>query len=286
MQILMLVDGEAEVHAGDMAVARRVFLALLRDIEETYHRSSQASGKPASGFLKAIAEHLRTHEKGHIAGYRYALTDLASGSPFCVATPASKLATATSQSAQAVLSQLWTDAQHHMAVDAARLDDKLAGESKSRRSEHHSERDGGATGLGGVDEQNCLAARLVAPLEQTSGPCAPSTGSGTYDGHDLLGASRSEEAQAMSTENQGPSASSSMAHRPADIACHVGPFPCGHMEIAAHTPGNKWVTARWALESELLQIDDTTTKDSYALAAAGRNVQSMLDKYFPGALGL
>ena len=58
------------------------------------------------------------------------------------------------------------------------------------------------------------------------------------------------------------------------------------MEVAAHTPGKKWVAARWALGSELLHIDDTTTRDNNALAAAGRNVQGLVDKYFPGALGL
>ena len=58
------------------------------------------------------------------------------------------------------------------------------------------------------------------------------------------------------------------------------------MEMLAQAPNGKWVQARWSLCSELLHIDDTSSKDNNSLASANRNVQSMLSTYFPGVLGL
>jgi hypothetical protein len=270
VQVLLLVDGQAEVHSKDLAAARRIFLTHLQDLESTYKRSSQASEKPASGFLEAISELLRTHEKGHIAGYRYSLTDLAAGSPFCIATPASKLAAATSQSAQAVLTQLWTDAQHHMAVEEARWTKKA---EVSADSEQRSARDRGDDAV----------EMLSAASEQKATASTPPAGKKGDDGQSLQDA---QPQQAASTKDQGgPSVSLGTDTKAVETAQQRVPCACKRMEIAAHTPGKKWVTARWSLGSELLQIDDTVTRDSYALAAAGRNVQSMLNTYFPGSLG-
>ena len=58
------------------------------------------------------------------------------------------------------------------------------------------------------------------------------------------------------------------------------------MEMLAQAPNRKWVQARVSLCSELLHIDDVSSKDTNSLASANRNVQSMLSTYFPGVLGL
>ena len=202
---------------------------------------------PRQGLVSAISAEVRVHEKGHIQGHRYTLIDNASEVPICASTPTPKLLSATSQTCQAVLSLAWQDCQQHMAADAARC----------------ARRDARAQRLPAVDETGGTAGEATCSgtgeeLPETNN--AGQRGEGTGDAEGRHGAGGGD----------GPG----------------GWREPQRMEMLAQAPNRKWVQARVSLCSELLHIDDVSSKDTNSLASANRNVQSMLSTYFPGVLGL
>lgn len=102
---------------GEFELIRTQFVRLLADVER---QLAPLLPSPRQGLVSAIAADVRVHEKGHIQGHRYTLTDSASEVPICASTPLHKLLSATSQTCQAVLSLAWQDCHQHMAADTAR----------------------------------------------------------------------------------------------------------------------------------------------------------------------
>ena len=117
LQVLLAVAGEQRFHMGEFELIRTQFVRLLADVER---QLAPLLPSPRQGLVSAISAEVRVHEKGHIQGHRYTLTDNGSEVPICASTPLPKLLSATSQTCQAVLSLAWQDCQQHMAADAAR----------------------------------------------------------------------------------------------------------------------------------------------------------------------
>lgn len=268
VQIFVLVHGENGVHSGELAAARRLFLALLADLDRTFHSVIPDAKKVKNCFLHHASKLVSDQAKGHIAGDRYTLTDSAAALPLCTSTPASKLAASKSLTAQAVAAQLWSDVQDHMAV------------APGRRS-------------GDAD--------VPPPPPLPPPPRAPSSGLGATGSH-LSAAARSssqgddsgdnraastDAARRASSPSPPPPPPSSRA-RKADVKRTAAGGGGGRqrLEVAALTPDKRWVAARWAMGAELLHVDDAATGDSAALAAAWKNANSLLDNHFPGVMGI
>lgn len=230
---------------GEFELIRTQFVRLLADVER---QLAPLMPSPRQGLVSAISAEVRVHEKGHIQGHRYTLTDNASEVPICASTPLPKLLSVTSQTCQAVLSLAWQDCQQHMAADAARCARRDAlGHSLPAVAETGDEAgEAGCSGIGAELPEDSVA-------------------------DDREGSARVREDGKGGVEG--------------DANAQGGKEP-SRMEMLAQAPNRKWVQARWSLCSELLHIDDVSSKDTNSLASANRNVQSMLSTYFPGVLGL
>jgi hypothetical protein len=266
LQIVVLVNGEGELHSGELAAARHLFLSLLADLSRTYRLNALTARKPGHGFVGHVAELVRAQQKGHVSGHRYTLTDNSAGTPLCTSTPAVKLSTATSTSAQAVASQLWCDAQQHME-----------GCEEQRQAVHEEVKVLGNGAANTDDEQSPSQAAAGGSPQQ----CAEVGDRG-------VACSATERRQ-----NPNPMASP-LAHYGDEAEKDRAegqksrcPWGSARMEIAAYTPGKKWVVANWALGCEFLHIaDSAATRSSTTLATATRNALSMLDNNFPGVMGM
>ena len=122
LQILTLAEGDAPVPSQELAFARQLFASSLRDLDRTYSQQTPAAKRTGTEFVTSVCERVRSLDKGHIAGHRYTLVDESSclqagSSPLATSTPESKLVSATSVTAQAVMTQVWADAQQHAAAE-------------------------------------------------------------------------------------------------------------------------------------------------------------------------
>ena len=308
-QVLVLVDGEGPIPAAELPCARHLFVTCIRDLDRTYAATLPAAKRGAHDFVTRVTELVRAKDKGHVAGHRYSLVDTAAGVPLASATPASKLAAATSLSAQALVGQLWCDAQQQMAAErrrcsakyaqcavqgvdasssAAAAPEAVAGQRRQEESAEgndatHASEAAAAEHGGAAPESGAGRADDAAPEKQRR---ADDAGADAADASDP--AREADATAAPAAPDASGSEAPAEAVRGGDGAAEHWRHPHGQarMEIVAQTPSKKWVVAKWALANELLHIDDSVARDSAALAAAGKNAMSMVDSHYPGALGL
>jgi hypothetical protein len=110
------------VHAAELGPVRQTLQQLLLDLDRSLAPLLRSARHT---FITSIETDVRAHEKGHIQGHRYTLTDTASEVPLCASTPLSKLMSATSTTCTASLSLLWQDCMQHMAIARSRAELKL-----------------------------------------------------------------------------------------------------------------------------------------------------------------
>jgi hypothetical protein len=244
VQVILVVAGEQHIHLGEFELVRS---QLLRHVSMVERQLAPLLPSPRQGLISAIGAEVRTHEKGHIQGHRYTLTDSASEADVCASTPLHKLMAATSQTCQATLSMVWQDCQHHLAADSVRTAKAASGPAARASRARAGDDSGAGPSSTGADE---VADGAVPIAEDGEG-----------------------DIQAEELTDSG--AAATFARTGAT-----------RLEMLAQAPNRKWVQAKWSLCAELLHIDDVSSKDSNSLASANRNAQSMLSTYFPGVMGL
>ena len=290
VQVLAPIEGDTPLPAPELPCARHLFLTCLKDLDRTFAPSMPVHKRTRHNFLNRVVEAVRAKDKGHIMGHRYALVDTAAGAPLATATPRRKLAAATSESAQAVLSQLWCDAQQQAAAErrAAR-----AGACATAQAAGSMEPESQQAGAAAVSDGAQEAVQGECSAEQQ----APEQAGCTAD----AAPAAADEPQADASHDAGADASTADAGQSAGQQASAAPVPQDrragarspdsrqppmHMEVVAQTPSKKWLLAQWMLHSEFLHIDDSGARDSTSIAAATRNARSMVDAHFPGAVGV